>query len=329
METKEHLLNYMLGGNVHLSKKDYGFFNNLQYIIKDNRNITSNQSKLFDKLIIKYQRQIKKNNLDIDHLRKLLWRTQVVDTLPQYLEAHLSINYNKIHIRTPFNNKFIQYLRKLNLNPFVWNKNSKVYEAEYSTYAFKLAVVGVNKFFDNIKFCDTSSQLLAELKSYDTSHYWTPTLVRFGNNFYIVAINESLYNALGDISLNDDPGTLFKLSRYGIDVSKCVIGDDNFKKFASQYETVVDLEDVNTLAHWLNVLKVEQVYTARDIIYNKAVSNEVKTALSNQNLNIKSYLTDVDPGVNVLIKNTTYGFKEIKNIDKIIHLTNSRTINVR
>ena len=63
MQKKEHLLHYMMKGHVHLSKKDYGFFNNLSYIIREKNQVTSNQNKLFDKLILKYQRQLR--NADI------------------------------------------------------------------------------------------------------------------------------------------------------------------------------------------------------------------------------------------------------------------------
>lgn len=329
MEVKEHLLHYLLSGHIHLSKKDYGFFNNLQYLIKDNQKITSNQVKLFDKLILKYQRQIKKNNLDINHLNQLPWRVEIVETSLEYLEAKISIVGNTIQIRSPFNTKFIQYIRKINPNPFLWNKIAKVYEAEYSTYAFKTAFFSVKKFYDSVKCCEISQQLLSELEYYNQARYWAPTLIESNGKFYIAAINESLYNALGNFDLNDDPSTLFNLSTYGIEVDNDIVGNDKFKKFASQYETVVDLEDMDLLAQWLKFLKVDQVYTARDIIYNRTVSNEVKNTLQNHSLSIKTYISDIDEGINVLLKNTTYAYMEIKNIHKIIHLTNSRTITVK
>lgn len=329
MRTKDDLLSFLIKGYVHLSKKDYGFFSNLQYLIKDNQKITSNQAKLFDKLILKYQRQLKKNNLNVDILTKLSWVVPVVETSPEYLEAKISIIGDMIQIKSPFNSKFIQHFRKIYPNPFVWNKDNKAYEAEYSTFALKTAVSNVGKYYDNVKYCETTNQLLKDLQYYDTATYWNPTLVKSGNNFYIAAVNESLLNSISNICLDDTPLTLFTLSKYGIDIDESIIQEDKFKKFASQYEVIVDLEDVSTLALWLKNLKVDQVYTARDVIYNKTISNEVKTALLNQNLNLKSYITDIDAGVNVLIKNTTYAYMEIKNIDKIIHLTNSRTINVK
>lgn len=329
MEVKEHLLHYLLSGHIHLSKKDYGFFNNLQYLIKDTQKITSNQVKLFDKLIVKYQRQIKKNNLDVNQLNQLLWRVEVVETSQEYLQAKISIVGNTIQIRSPFNTKFIQYIRKINPNPFLWNKLNKAYEAEYSTYAFKTAFFSVTKFYDNVKCCEIGKQLLSDLEYYNQARYWNPTLIESNGNFYIAAINENLYNALGNINLNDNPSTLFYLSTYGIKVDDNIISNDKFKKFASEYETSIDLANIDLMSEWLKLLKVDQVYTARDIIYNRIVSNEVKDALQKHNLSIKTYISDIDEGVNVLLKNTAYAHMEIKNIDKIIHLTNSRTINVK
>jgi len=330
MQTKEQLLYYMLGGHIHLSKKDYGFFKNLQHLIHDNKKITSNQVKLFDKLLLKYQRQLKKNNLDIDHLIKLLWNVEVVETLPEYLDAKISIVENIIQVRLPFNNKFIQYFRKLYLNPFVWNKKIKAYEAEYSTHAFKTAFHSVSKFYNDVKCCQVSDQLLSDLECYKKVKYWTPTLVKSGNTFYIAAINEHLHDCLKDISLNDDPITLFKLSGYAIKTDESILGDDKFKKFAANYLTEIDLEEIDIMAEWLKFLKVDQVFTARDIIYNKTISSEVKTALNNNELILKSYTTNIDDNcVNVMIKNTTHSYMNIKNIEKIIHITNSRTINVK
>lgn len=329
MEVKEHLLHYLLGGHIHLSKKDYGFFNNLQYLIKDNQKITSNQVKLFDKLLIKYQRQIKKNNLDINYLNQLRWRVEIVETLAEYLEAKISIIDNTIQIRSPFNNKFIQYIRKIHPNPFLWNKITKMYEAEYSTYALKTAFSSVTKFYDNVRCCDTTNRLLSELEFYNQARYWNPTLVKSNDNFYIAAINETLYNALDTCNLNDDPSTLFHLSTYGIEIDNNIIDNDKFKSFASHYETIVDLEDIDLMAEWLKLLKVEQVYTARDIIYNRTVSNEVKNTLQKHNLSIKNYNSATNEGICVLLKNTTYAYMEIKNIYKVIHLTNSRTITVK
>jgi len=72
MQKREHLLHYMMKGHVHLSKKDYGFFNNLTYIIKDKNQVTSNQNKLFDKLILKYQRQLRKLGHNIEKLNQLV-----------------------------------------------------------------------------------------------------------------------------------------------------------------------------------------------------------------------------------------------------------------
>ena len=60
LTSKEMLTHYLLKGYVHLSKKDYGFFNNISYITNGKKSITSNQDKLFNKLILKYQRQLKK-----------------------------------------------------------------------------------------------------------------------------------------------------------------------------------------------------------------------------------------------------------------------------
>lgn len=122
----ESLLKYFMGGYIHLSKKDYNFFSNLKNIITDKKVITSNQSKLFTKLLLKYKRQLNKEGHDVDELSKLEWKVFVIDSEPEFLRANLSIVNDKIVIRSPFNSKFITAIKNINLQPYVWSKEKKM-----------------------------------------------------------------------------------------------------------------------------------------------------------------------------------------------------------
>lgn len=328
-ETKDQLTNYMVAGYVHLSKKDYGFFNNIKQTIVD-KPVTSNQDKLFNKLLAKYQRQLTKLNHDVTLLNQLPWRVPVVETKQEYLYAHVSINDDVIIIKSPFNTRFVQKFRKLALNDFVWDKTKKVYEAPFTTYQLKIAVETVNECYESIVYCDKVKEILNNVNQYALIKYWEPTLVKINNNLYIVSINNSLYEAIKDIDLNDDPETFYKLSQYGVKIDDSLITDD-YKKFAAEYITEIDSEYLEDVAVWLKNLKVEHVFTARDLLYSKELNNDIKLLLldkgitcspSKDNMLQNSVLLKTHKGWNTF-NNTNYHY------NKIIYLKNSRPVKIR
>ena len=241
LSKREHLLHYMLQGYVHLSKKDYGFFNNLQYIIKTNNRVTTNQNKLFEKLLTKYQRQLKKLGHKVEDLIGINWEVEVVTSAQEYLTAHIQLTEGEIHIRTPFDTKFIQSFRNLNDNSFLWHKDKKVYVSPYNTYALKSAITLVNKHFDNVTYCDETNRLLDVVKEYE-SLSWAPTLRKINDMYLITAINNYLYEAIKHITLNSDPKTLLELSTHGVVISDEILKEDSLLVFAGSYNTVVDLD---------------------------------------------------------------------------------------
>jgi hypothetical protein len=327
---KEQLVTYMMAGHVHLSKKDYGFFNNLKYLLQDKRPVTSNQDKLFNKLLQKYQRQLTKLGHDINVLEKLDYKQPIVETSQEYLIAKISIENDEITIKSPFNNKFIQYLRNLDNNQFIWSKQEKVYKAEFSTHNLKTAYFSVNKYYDNVRLCPKIQNLIDEIKQYEQMMYWSPTLVKSFNNYYIFGLNQSLYEAIKDIPLNNDPKTLFKLSQYGIKIHPSITKDDSFLRFASEYNTTIDLEQLNDLANWVKELEFDMIYLGSQMLYNKQISTEVKERL--KDIHFSRKVEDLDMFTNIVYihfnRGTNLGKRFHKNIKKMIILSNSRPVQV-
>lgn len=326
---REHLLYYMLSGHVHLSKKDYGFFNNLQYIIKNSSRITSNQNKLFDKLLVKYQRQLKKLGHDLSHLQELEWQIDLVDSSEEFLRAQIITTENEIHLKSPFDTKFVQALRSVPDNPFMWHKDQKKYIAPYSTYALKVAYDLLNKYFSNVSYCDSTKNLIDSATKFQ-GNVWAPTLKRINGNLYVIAINEHLYDAIKDIELNDDPKTLMELTHYGISVSDEIFDDDSFKEFAGRYEVMSDLTTFDTLVKYLKLLDVEHVFTSREIIYNRQISDEIKEKLKQAGISCSPVNSSEHHGI--LLKSTSsYGIhvNNHKRIYKTVLLLNSRPVEIR
>lgn len=330
-ESKEQLVHYFLKGYVHLSKKDYGFFNNISNIIRNDKRITSNQNKLCSKLIVKYQRQLTKLGYDIKVLDSLPWDCIVVETLIEYKEAYLSLEDNFLTIKTPYLTSFISYFRRYKNNPYTWDKVSRFYVAEYSTVSLKIAYETLHKFFETVNYCDNVKKLLEYAKEYDNC-IWEPTLVRVGNEYYIAAVNETLFNNTLNIPLNLEPYSVFQISQYGIKTDTKLVQCNPLLEFASKFDTTVDLDNLETIAKWLKILHVDTVFTSRDVIYNKVVSSEIRKVLLDFGLDVKP-IQEIKNREGVLLKtssiHTLFNTDSEFNFVKIIHLTNSRPVHIR
>ncbi len=318
----------MTAGHVHLSKKDFGFFSNLLLAIQSKGQITSNQSKLVDKLLFKYQRQLKKCNLDPEALSNLDWNTTVVESKQEYLQARLFYQDNKIYITSPFNNNFIKHFRNIDPNPFVWNKENRYYSAEYSTYAFKIAYQLIVKFFTNFVLDETLSEKIGYIKQFD-NNIFEPTLVRHQDNFYINAINEHLLALVNDIVLDDNPKCLYKLSQLGIKIDTNVIHDDPLKLFASCYHTNFDISRLDLLAEYLMSIGITTVVTGRGLSYSKEITKELTKALIEKQISVKTFNKELTEDAALLNLHSHNDHGHNKYITKIVTLTNSKPINVR
>lgn len=327
---KDQLTNYMVQGHVHLSKKDYGFFNNIKYQIQQNKPITSNQNKLFDKLLLKYKRQLLKLGHESGALQALMWQRSVVDTQPEYLEAKISLIGNKIMIQSPFNTQFISNFRKTAYGIFVWNKTERAYIAEYSTYSLKLAVHYVTEFYDTVKYCPKITNLLEQVKPYEECKYWKPTLVKIHNNCYVIAANPVVMDAISNIELNDNPKTLMLLSQYGIKIDENILTTD-FSRFAADFFTKFDLDKLDTLSEYLKKLDIDTIVLARDVIYNKKISAEIKDIFENANIPCTSSLDDAKGKSVILHYNRLIDHYEgaKRTVSKFITLTNSRPVAIK
>lgn len=327
-KSKEQITSFMIAGHVHLSKKDYGFFSNLNYICKENKPITSNQNKLFDKLLLKYKKQLSKLNIDVLNFQNQPWKVGLVESKQEFLDAKIFIKENNIIIKAPFNNKFIENFRRIELNSFVWHKENKYYAAPLSTYNLKIAITNVNKYYADVKYCDETVKLMNQVREYQQIKYWEPTLVKSNSNFYIFGINEHLYNAIKDIGLSDDAKTLFQLSQYGIKIDSSVTNQNTLLEFASNYDVKIDLEEIELFCKILHTLEVDHVFTAREIVYNKSISNEIKLLLLQYGISCSPISYTVPSKRAVLLKISSGGYHNTNNIFKVITLTNSRPITI-
>ena len=269
MNTKEHLLYFFLSGTISLSQYDYKFMTNLQTMISNDSRVTSNQATLFDNLISKYQKQLTKAGHDKQMLKALPWKTTVVESTAEHTGARVSLFDNEIKIRVPFNKSFISHFREdIDRNPFTWDKESKYYKTALTTNALMIAITSLPKYFPAVTYHDDLVDIMNELKKYEAP-VWNPTLINNNGHLMIAATNPIIDNIIKDMDLQLNMKTLHTLSRHGIKTDNKITDTDPKLKFAAEYVTEVDLDNMDQVAEWVKELDCDGVILGRGIVYGK------------------------------------------------------------
>lgn len=337
--SKDQLTVWMCAGHLHLSKKDYGFFSNINFQITKQKFITSNQDKLFSKLLLKYKKQIVKCGYEVEQLDSLIWVAPVTPSKDEYLCARIDLEDDHLIIRCPFNTKFIQNFKNIPDNYFVWDKVNKYYRGNASTTNLKVAYTQLNKYFQDVKVCPEIQTLLVQLEEYNNFKFWQPTLVKLGSNFYIYGISESLYDAIKNLEWSDDPKSILKLSQYGVLIDDSVSQNDELLNFAGNFYAKIDIDKIKDLHQWLKVLDYDLIFLGSNIIFNKLITDDIKEILGD--IPISRNPSDLELYSNILYLNyNSYkrhspSFLSLsqenlhKNISKVLTVTNSRPVYVK
>lgn len=331
MNNKEQLLYFFLQGKISLSQYDYKFMANLQTMIRDKNRVTSNQAELFDKLIGKYKKQLTKSGYDIDALLSLGWKTYLVESTDEFTGAFVSIKDEGLVIRVPFNKTFINSFREVKHNPYVWDKESKLYIAPFSTTAFKIAATRLAKYFPSVSFCDESQAILDDISKLE-AEIWNPTLVKVGDNLIVAAASPVLAELISDMELSLDSSTLFKLTQLGVTISPTLNLTDPRLLFASSRVYEIELTQIESVVSWMKNLGCKNIVMGRGL--RNIINQDGLTHM------IEKYgMTSVGPmsfgklpdGLNMMIQHTS----NIDNraysgaISKTVVLKDSRPIEVK
>lgn len=261
IEKKEHLIYFMQCGVMRLSKVDLRFLHNLNNLILNKNNLTTNQIDLFEKLLKKYVRQLNKHGLTKNKIDQLNWESTIVKSDSNFTDAFIFIENNIINFRSPFNKKFLESLHKIPYNTFRWSKQSKLHYSNFSSIALKIIVELSTKYFSMVHFCEVTNQLLDKLKKYNDIKYWQPTLVEINNRLYILGIsNQVLGSVVSKMELSSDPNCLCELSQYGVSIHKDIINKDPINRFAGEFITEIDLRYIDNYINYLKVIECDAIF---------------------------------------------------------------------
>ena len=330
MLVKEELVKYLMGGHIHVSRQDYLFFSNLSKIA-DNKKVTTGQDKLLNKLVDKYQRQLKNQNLDTSSLKNLKWNHDLIQTRIEYLRAELSLVDDELVLRSPFNKAFNQELRKYGgFNTFVWDKVFRVHKSPTSTYALRLIVNLIQKHFPEYVFCDNIKSLLEDIKGY-TGLVWNPTLVKSNDNFYIAACNNVLFDQLKDLNLSKDAKTFFQLSKFGVKIGDDLLVDEELK-FASSFQYEIDISQIDILCRYIKNLGFDEINIGRHL-YTRTIYAELRDKMINEGIKIVGYneLNNIENKDYILVQFRNMYTQNIdtKKASKVVFIKNSNPVKVK
>jgi len=332
MKNKEQLLYFFLQGKISLSQYDYKFMANLQTMIQNNARVTSNQAELFDKLISKYKKQLTKNGLVKEELKDLPWKTMVVESTPEYTGASVKLVGDDITIKVPFNKTFIGQFRSAENNTYSWDGTEKLYRANFTTLALKVAYNILPKFFSSVRYCDTLEPIINELVKYE-SLVWNPTARKMGDKIVIMASNEVLASLITDKDLEITPKNLFKLTRMGVEIHPEIYENDEKLTFASNHSYQIDQADLETTIAWMKNIGCENVILGRGL---RSVSwrDEITVLVEKYGMNVLGPLNfgTIPNGVNMIIQHVSnVDGRQLfaGSISKTIVIQDSRPIEVK
>ncbi len=310
---------------------------NLQTMIHNSHRVTSNQADLFDKLISKYAKQLAKAAFTKEELKVLPWKAMVVKSTPEYTGANVSLFEDIITLRVPFNKTFISYFRAVDENPFEWIKEEKLYRAPFSTVAFKLLYHTLPKFFTIVNYCETLGSILNDLKQYE-GLIWEPTLININDRVVLGAATPVVAELISNLDLAVTSDTLYELSRFQFPIHPDFYGNDPKLKFAYEYVTEIDIDNLDQVARWMRSLRVQRVLLDRVLAMDKKLRSEIEAAFTgisvvpttghdfkqDNPVAARSFLLQTHNHLNIRLN--TY---VDHNIDKIVVLKNSRPVEVK
>jgi hypothetical protein len=101
----------------------------------------------------------------------------------------------------------------------------------------------------------------------------------------IVAISSVLADVIGDMELNLEPLTLYKLSQMGITVDPVLVNHDPFLRFAAERVTYVEAAETETLASMILGLGCDKVLWGRGLTH-ATLGKEIRESLGKYGIGI-------------------------------------------
>jgi hypothetical protein len=329
--TKEHVIHYLVH-NISLGTYDKKFLNN---IYENNKPLTTNQNELLDKIILRYSRQLTKNQLIAFELTNLPWTRPLIVSSPEFTEAMIYTEEDKLCIRTPYKKNYIQLLKDSKY-PIIWNRDTRIWITDYCTETLKYVIGHTENNFSIVNYSKDIKDVIEELSEFEQYKYWNPTLVYLNNTYFLLAANEYVYDAVSELLDDISLFVITKLVRHGITIDDSVIKGMNVDKevidFAKEMQPTLEADDITTLVEYLAKIECDLVVLYNSTYFEKFLTSELANMLVDNNIKLividKNQPSDISEikkyKCSVLLTNNMRTAL-ISNMftDKLIHLVNS------
>lgn len=320
-----------------MTRQDSSFFLYLQTALASKKQITTNQHKLFDKLVIKLRSQFNSHGYDAKTLINLPWNVSVVTST----QPTIKLVENSLIIETPFDKKFIDSFNKGQSKRrfFQWDPTQKNHKGVYSTVALKFALQTLKKHFNNVVLCPSIKEIIStQVEPFDLDLIWNPTLVKVKDTYLIAANNKIVNDLIEHLPLNSDPKNLFKLSKMGVVTHSSITDGDPLLEFASLRNPVINVEQIDEMCEWLSKLNIDTVLISRELIRWLDVHSELSRSLSAHGIkevrspaSFSTFNPADDKDYAVINIGSAFSLprENVKKCSKYISLKNSRPITIK
>ncbi len=196
--------------------------------LANSKPLTTNQSDLLNKIILRYSRQLSKQELFAEELVSLPWTREPIPSLPQFTEVHLLLVDDELILRTPYKNTFVKDFKKLDLYA-KWEHDDKFWRIPASSHTLSRVDSCINHHFNKVNYCDVLRPMIESLDEFKNTS-WDPVYKVSNGNFYVGSITPMLYDAIEHISFDTTLDSLARIVACGIEIHDSVL-----EKFREKY----------------------------------------------------------------------------------------------
>lgn len=347
MNNAEEVLEFLLA-SISLGTYDRRFLANLQMVnVLSRKPITSNQAKLFTKILLKYQRQIAKFDLSTIDLSVLPWSLNIIESSEEFTKANIKVVNGQLILRTPYNSSFVTDYR--NAQPLLkWDKEEKLYSGSFGLDVLKNTLALVQKHYSEIAMCDQIHEVINEVEKFAECKYWNPTLVKRNERLYIIACTQELADAISHLTLSTDLATLARLSIYGISVDSALVKeiqenytDQELVTFACNGTVSIEQDQLESLKNYLVAIKCDIVFVdsnfttrstskiteqLKEMLFDSSIAVWCQSELKSTNINVLS--DPVEMPIQIKFGKSLFKSMPAHQGAKVISIVNSTPINL-
>lgn len=216
---------YWMSGCLNFSRIDRDFMNNVrQNRLKYMQPLTLAQADLWEKLVFKYQRQIRDNGQDPDAILALPWGTAPIDPAPDHSTSRIWVQDHRICMAWPYHQKMIQswreWRRRCDL-ACTWDPELKIWSHELTLIAAK-SFLAFTARMRQLGWADFQpdpqlAQLQQRIEGHGPAQSWRATARSAQGRIMISNLNRNLLDHLPDMT-QPCINTLERLADLGVDI---------------------------------------------------------------------------------------------------------------